>query len=192
MHVLALALVAAFAQAASPAAAQSFTLDPAASAVTYHIVHKLHRVEGRSVSLEGKAVLQPDGKLLAMVRASVSSFDSGDRNRDTHMQEVMETSRFPFVVVKGVSQVDGALLAVAQKANTIELKLQADVDVHGVREPMTIPLTVELRPDGTARVKGAFEVSLEKHQIERPSLLFVKIEDACRVELDLLLRVARS
>ena len=127
-----------------------------------------------------------------MVRASVSSFDSGDRNRDTHMQEVMETSRFPFVVVKGVSQVDGALLAVAQKANTIELKLQADVDVHGVREPMTIPLTVELRPDGTARVKGAFEVSLEKHQIERPSLLFVKIEDACRVELDLLLRVARS
>ena len=31
MHVLALALVAAFAQAASPAAAQSFTLDPAAS-----------------------------------------------------------------------------------------------------------------------------------------------------------------
>jgi polyisoprenoid-binding protein YceI len=192
MNVLALALVVAASPAASSAEAQSFTLDPAASAVAYHVIHKLHRVEGRSAALEGKAVLQPDGKLLAMVRAPVSSFDSGDRNRDTHMQEVMETSRFPFVVVKGVAQLDGALLAVAQKATTVEVKLQAELDLHGVRQPMTIPLTVELRPDGTARVKGAFEVSLEKHRVERPSLLFVKVDDACQVELDLLLRAAKT
>jgi polyisoprenoid-binding protein YceI len=188
MNVLALALV----LAASPAGAQTFTVDASQSNVTYHVVHKLHRVEGRTSALEGKAVLQPDGKLLAMVRAPVSSFDSGDRNRDTHMQEVMETSRFPFVVVKGVAQLDGALLAVAQKATTVEVKLQAEVELHGVREPLTIPLAVELRPDGTARVKGVFEVSLEKHRIERPSLLFVKIDDACRIEVDLAFREAKG
>ncbi len=130
MNALALALV----LAASPAGSQSFTLDPAASTVTYHVVHKLHHVEGRSASLEGKAVLQPDGKLLAMVRAPVSSFDSGDRNRDTHMLEVMETDKFPFVVVKGVAQLDGALLAVAQKATTVQVPLQAEVELHGERD----------------------------------------------------------
>ncbi len=187
MNVLALALV----LAASPAGSQSFTIDPAASSVTYHIVHKLHHVEGRTSALEGKAVLQSDGKLLAMVRAPVSSFDSGDRNRDTHMQEVMETSRFPFVVVKGLAQLDGALLAVAQNPTMTEVKLQAEVELHGVKEPITIPLTVELRPDGTARVKGTFEVSLEKHRIERPSLLFVKIDDACEIDVDLVARAAR-
>ena len=187
MNVLALSLL----LAASPAGAQSFTVDPAASSVTYHVVHKLHRVDGRTSTLEGKAVLQPDGKLLAMVRAPVSSFDSGDRNRDTHMLEVMEASRFPFVVVKGVAQLEGGLLAVAQKATTADVKLQAEVELHGVKEPMTIPLTVELRPDGTARVKGAFEVSLERHQIERPSLLFVKIDDACKVDVDLVARAAK-
>lgn len=188
MNVLALALV----LAASPAGSQSFTLDPAASSVTYHIVHKLHHVDGRSGAIEGKAVLQSDGKLLAMVRAPVSSFDSGDRNRDTHMLEVMDAGKFPFVVVKGVAQLDGALLAVAQKATTVDVKLQGEVELHGVKEPVTIPLTVEFRPDGTAHVKGALEVSLEKHGIERPSLLFVKIDDACKVDVDLVARPAKT
>jgi hypothetical protein len=40
------------------------------------------------------------------------------------------------------------------------------------------------------RVKGAFDVSLDAHGVERPSLLLVPIEDACRVDVDLLLRRA--
>jgi len=32
---------------------------------------------------------------------------------------------------------------------------------------------------------------LEAHAIERPSLLFFKVEDHCRIELDLNLRVGR-
>ena len=46
---------------------------------------------------------------------------------------------------------------------------------------------VEPGPAGL-RVRGSFQVSLESFRIERPSLLFVKIDDACRIDLDLLLR----
>ena len=63
-------------------AARNFTLDAPASSIRYHVVHKLHRVDGSSSSLEGKAVLQPDGRVLAMVRAPVATFDSGDGNRE--------------------------------------------------------------------------------------------------------------
>jgi polyisoprenoid-binding protein YceI len=186
MHLVPLALL-----LAAAASGHTFSVDAPASTVTYHIVHKLHRVEGRTSTLEGKAVLEPDGRLLVMVRAPVASFDSGDRNRDTHMLETMEASRFPFVVFKGVARLEGGLLPVARTAATVQVSVSGEVDLHGVKEPITIPLTVELRPDGTARAKASFEVGLERHGIDRPSLLFVKIDDACRVDVDLVLREAR-
>jgi len=56
-----------------------------------------------------------------------------------------------------------------------------------VKVPVTVPLTVEER-DGAIRVRGHFDLSLEAHRVERPSLLFVKIDDACGIDVDLLLR----
>jgi YceI-like domain len=187
MHLLPIALL----LATAPAAGRTFTVDPAASSVTFHIVHKLHRVEGRTSALEGKAILDAEGKLLAMVRAPVASFDSGDRNRDTHMLETVEASRFPFVVFKGLGRLEGALLPTSGKPVTVPVTLQGEVDFHGVKEAISVPIAVELGPDGTARAKGSFEIGLERHGIERPSLLFVKIDDACRIDVDLALREAR-
>lgn len=172
--------------AASPAA-RTFTLDPAASTLTYHVVHKLHRVEAVSSSLEGKAVLQADGRVLAMVRAPVATFASGDGNRDAHMQEVMETSRFPFVVFKGLAQLDPRVMPVSASPGAA-LSVTGELDLHGVKRPQTVPLQVEFRSDGTVRARGTLVVSLDAFGIERPSLLFVKVEDACRIDLDLVLR----
>jgi len=178
--VIALLLV-----ASSPA--KTWSLDTAASTVRYHVVHKLHRVQGVTKALEGKAVLQADGKILAMVRAPVASFDSGDRNRDAHMQETLESARHPYVVFKGVASLDGPQHA-TQGTTTAQLPMTGELELHGVRNPVSVPLTVEFRADGTARARGSFEVSLESFRIQRPSLLFVKIDDGCRIEVDLALR----
>ena len=170
-------------------AARTYTLDAPASSIRYHVVHKLHRVDGASSKLEGKAVLQPDGRVLAMVRAPVGAFDSGDGNRDAHMQEVMETGKFPFVVWKGMGQLDAKVLpAAAGSAATSALAMTGELDFHGVRRPQPVRLTVELRPDGTVRARGSFEVSLDAFGVERPSLLFVKVDDACKIDLELVLR----
>jgi hypothetical protein len=181
-----LALVAAVALAASPAA-RTLAVEFRESAITYRVVHKLHEVEARSMRVEGRAVLQPDGKLLAMARVPVATFDSGDANRDAHMQEAVESGKFPFAVVKGIAALPPGALDGPRPA-TLELKLAGEVDFHGVKRPIEVPLTVTLEPGGNVRAKGEFDVSLDAHGVERPALLFVKVDDACRIGLDLVLR----
>jgi polyisoprenoid-binding protein YceI len=173
---------------AAAAPARSFSIDAPASEVRYHVVHKLHRVDGRSSTLEGKAVLQPDGGILAMVRIPAASFQSGDGNRDAHLVEVLETSKFPFVVFKGVARLEGTLLAASAGVTKRSLAMTGEVELHGVRRPVTVPLDLELRPDGSVRARGSFEVSLDAHGVERPALLFVKVEDVCRIDVDLVAR----
>lgn len=175
---------------AAPAEGRIFAVEPAKSTVRYHIVHKLHRVSGASSTIEGRAVLQPDGKVLAMVRVPVASFDSGERNRDSDMRGALEAQRFPFVVFKGIARLDPGVVAAAQDA-TLEARMEGEIELHGVKKPAVVPLTIRLTPpEGTARARGSFEVSLDAFGIERPSLLFVKIDDACRIEVDLALSEA--
>jgi polyisoprenoid-binding protein YceI len=166
----------------------AYVVDSGASTLRYHVVHKLHRVEGTSRRVEGKAVVQADGQVLAMVRVPVATFDSGDGNRDAHAQEVLDPAKFPFVVFKGRSQLPTGVLPASAGVETLPLRLEGELELHGVKRPLAVEVTLSLRPDGTARAAGSFDVSLDAHRIERPSLLFVKIEDACRIDVDLALR----
>jgi polyisoprenoid-binding protein YceI len=168
---------------------KAWAVEPSRSTVRYHVVHRLHRVTATSASIEGKAVLKQDGRVLAMVRIPVASFDSGDRNRDANMREAVDTARHPFVVFRGVAAIEADLLAGARTVKTV---MEGEVELHGTRERIAVPLTIELAPDGSRRARGTFEVSLDAFGIERPSLLFMKIEDACRIEVDLALREEKT
>jgi polyisoprenoid-binding protein YceI len=182
-----LALVAALALAAGPSPGHTFAVEFGASSLTYRVVHKLHEVEGRSTRVEGKAIVQPDGRVLTMLRVPVATFDSGDGNRDAHMQEVAEPGKFPFAVVKGVVGLPAGALDVARPAS-LAATLTGELDFHGVKAPITVPLQLSLEPDGAVRVKGELTVSLDAHGVERPALLFVKVDDACKIALDLVLK----
>ncbi|HET6923557.1 MAG TPA: YceI family protein, partial [Anaeromyxobacteraceae bacterium] len=70
-------------------------------------------------------------------------------------------------------------------------RMDGEVDLHGVKKPVAVLLTIDLSPEGSARVRGSFEVSLDSFGIKRPSLLFVKIDDACKIDVDLTLREVR-
>jgi polyisoprenoid-binding protein YceI len=178
--------------AANAPAGETYALDPAASAVRYHVVHKLHAVDARSSRIEGRAVLQSDGKVLAMVRLPVASFTSGDGNRDAHMQEVLETARFPFVVFKGVAHLEGSVVAASARPAKAQVQMAGELELHGVRRPLTVPITLEFRPDGSVSVQGTFEISLDAYSIQRPSLLFVKVDDGCRIDLEFVAREVKS
>jgi polyisoprenoid-binding protein YceI len=180
------AIVALLLSAATPEG-RAFAVEPEKSVVRYHIVHKLHRVTGASSAIEGRGVLQPDGTALAMVRVPMASFDSGERNRDADMRDAVEAHRFPFVVFKGAVKLDGSLLAASQETS-VDARMDGEVELHGVKKPVTVPLRIVLSPDGTARAQGSFDVSLDAFGVKRPSLLFVKIDDRCRIDVDLALR----
>jgi len=174
--------IAALLSAAVPGA-QVLDLQPAASSIKFHVEHKLHTVEGTSRAAEGKALLDADGAVRVMVRVPVQSFDSGDANRDSHMLETLEAGRFPQVVFKGVGTLKGA----APGGKPVELSLRGELEFHGVKRAVEVPVTVELGQDGSVRVRGTLTVSLDAHGVERPSLLLVKLEDPCTITLDLKL-----
>jgi polyisoprenoid-binding protein YceI len=164
----------------------SYRVDGAGSSIQYTIVHKLHQVEGKSSDIEGRAVVKDDGMVQAMVRVPVPSFRSGDGNRDEHMLEAVEGGKFPFVIFKGVAN-----LGPERVLPATPLQMQGEVELHGVKRPVVVPLSLAVEPDGSIRARGSFDVSLDAHGIERPSLLFVKVEDNCRIDFELILREIR-
>ena len=176
-------LVAAVVAAAAPAGVP-LSVDPATSVATYHVRHALHAVDGRSSAIEGKAIVGDDGRVMAMVRIPISSFDSGDANRDANMRDTLEISKFPYVVFKAVAH----LPVPAPHGHAFETTLDGELDFHGVRHRLAVPATVTLGDDGGAAVKARLHVSLDAFHVERPSLLFVKLQDDCSVDVDLKLR----
>jgi len=154
------------------------------SRVEYRLIHKFHEVHGLSTAVEGRARLHPDGTVQVMVRVPVASFDSGNGNRDAHMQEVTEAARFPHVVLKAAGQVGVPSSLPAE----VKATLSGEVTFHGVTRGVEVPVVVAFDAQGRARADGGFTVSLEAFGVERPSLLFVKVDDAVTVTASLQLQ----
>jgi polyisoprenoid-binding protein YceI len=73
----------------------------------------------------------------------------------------------------------------------LDARLEGELDFHGVKRPLSVPAKLSLAQDGTAVVKAKFPVNLEAHQIERPSLLFVKVDENVELDVQLKLRAAK-
>ena len=157
------------------------------SSLTYKMVHKLHEVEGVSKSVEGKAVVAEDGHVVVQARVKVESFDSNNGNRDAHMKEVTEASKFPYVEIKAAS-VPGA---VPKGATQVNVPLKGKVTFHGIEQPFSTTVTVVFKDATHATVSGGFPVSLEAHKIERPSLLTVKVSDELKIDIKLVLEAEK-
>jgi len=182
-----LALVAALAGAPPSAlAAEAVPLDLAVrpgSTLSYRLVHKLHEVTGVSKAVEGKARLQPDGAVQVMIRARVDAFDSGNGNRDAHMLEATEAARFPHVTLKAV----GALQPPAAFPASVTVTLRGELTFHGVTRPVEVPVVVAFASARQATASARLPISLDAHGVERPSLLFVKVDDVVVVTASLAL-----
>jgi polyisoprenoid-binding protein YceI len=174
-------------QAPEPAR-RAYVLAPARSSVRFRVVHPLHAVDGRANHVEAKAVVEPDGVLKAMARIQAASLDTGDANRDVNLRAALEADRFPYVVVRGT----GTLVVPAAVPAELPLRLTAELDLHGVKRTFELPLDLAFEAGGDVRARGRFDVSLDAHGVERPSLLLRKIDDRCRIELDLAFEPDRS
>lgn len=181
-----IASLAAAALLASSLSASTYVVDPAGSVVKFHLDHKMHKVDGRSTQVEGKAIIGDDGRVMTMIRIPAASFDTADANRDSHLRETLETSKFPFVVFKGLTSVT---VPVAY-GKALETRLEGELDFHGVKRPISVPARVQLSAEG-AVVTTRFPVNLESHKIERPSLLFIKVAENVDLDVELKLKAQR-
>ncbi len=176
---IAVALVAAAAVARAQAPAADYNVVPAESSITYHLVHKLHHIEGTSHKLEGKARLTPDGKAQVMVRAPAESFDTGNVNRDAHMKEAVEAAKYPWVELKALG--DG-ITPPATFPTTQKKTFKAQLTFHGIQNVFDLPVDVTWESPTKVRATTTFPISLDGYKVERPSLMFVKVDDELKLD----------
>ena len=169
--------------AVAPPGARDFALT-AESSIGYKLVHKLHEVEGLAKGAQGSARVLADGTVQVVARAEVAAFDSGNGNRDSHMKEVTESAKYPLVEFKGIGK---GFVPPAPGAAKVSLALSGRLTFHGQQAPVTVTVEVTADSAGKLKIEGSFPISLEAFKVERPSLLFVAVDDKVDISLHLSL-----
>ncbi len=177
---------ASYAQAPAPAAGPVvLSTDPTASSIGYHMVHKLHKFDALSKKVEGKVKILPTGAAQIAIRAPVESFDSSNSNRDAHMKEVTEAARYPHVEFKGLC--DSCALPATFPA-TVDKTIKAEISFHGVKKNLDVPVKLTYESASRVRAVAHLALSLDEFKIERPSLLFAKVDDELKLDVDIVLK----
>ena len=144
------------------------------SSATYLLVHPMHEIEATSKEVVYTASLNPDTRSLQTVTAAVdvTSFDSGNSNRDSHAMEVVDALSFPEVTFASTSIVpQGNSLIVVGK-----------LTFHGVTNDVTATAIPEWGSDKVV-VHAIMPLSLTAFKVERPALLFIPVKDTLRFTL---------
>ncbi len=166
-------------------AALMFSIDPSQSAIRYQIDHTLHRVDAISKRVEGNVLVLPTGVAQLMVRVPVDSFDSRNSFRDSQMKEVTESARYPLVELS-------ALCAPCPMPTTyptrVERTLQGELSFHGITKDLEVPVTLVYDSARLFRAAATLTLSLKEFQVERPSLMLVKVDDALKIDVSLILK----
>lgn len=169
------------APAAAAPAATNLTVSTKDSNITYRLIHKLHKFDGVSKAVEGRGRILPDGKVQVAIRAKVESFDSGNANRDSHMKETVEAARFPLVELKA----QGEAPTPTTFPTTVDRTFKAELTFHGVKKLFDVPVKLTYASATAIRAEAHLTLSLDEFKVERPSLMFVKIDDAMQVDVTL-------
>ncbi len=138
------------------------------SSMTYRMVHPLHKIEATSKDVEYDLEADPATKEFKKVsgRVDVTTFDSGNSNRDSHAMEVIDAIDYPEASFQGTG--------FAQKGDS--LYITGKVTFHGVTKDMTAGAVAHWSA-GKVEVDGTFALSLAEFKIDRPSLLMIPVED---------------
>lgn len=154
--------------------------------VTFHISHP---------AKEYDAFLMPDGgygkigveptaieNTTAMFTIKVDHFSSDNTRRDSHMLEVLEAFVYPTIEWK-VDKVTG--LSGALTPGHYQGKASGPLTVHGVTKNLETPIELTVGAQGELTIGAKFTILLEDYGIDRPTLVFVPIEN----ELPIIVKV---
>jgi len=142
------------------------------SSMTYHIHHPLHEVEATSKDLQCRITYNAaTGEILhAFFSADVTSFDSGNSNRDSHAMEVLDALSYPTVSFNSKSIT----------TTGTNLTVEGDLNFHGRTKPIVFAATTAKAADKLT-VDGQANVSLTAFEIDRPSLLMIPVDDTLKI-----------
>jgi polyisoprenoid-binding protein YceI len=96
----------------------------------------------------------------------VTTFDSGNSNRDSHAMEVIDALDYPEATFSSTS--------ITQKGDS--LAVAGKLTFHGVTRDIVIPALAKWSGRGVA-ITGAFHLSLTEYHVERPALFLIPVDD---------------
>lgn len=143
------------------------------SSITYSMNHPLHAWTGESKEISS-IILTDEAKTTIFqvaVSAKVSTFDSKNANRDSHMMEVTEALKFPNVTFVSTSvTIDGS-----------DFTSSGTLTFHGVSQP--VALKGKLTRDGAKLIfTGSFNLKMTQFKVEPPSLMGISTNDDFKLD----------
>ncbi len=149
------------------------------STLTYHVSHPLHQTEGVSREARGKGVCQA-GQCDFLIAVPVTSFNSGDSNRDLHMLQATRGAQSPIVTVRTT------LPEAASSSATIHADLEIQFAGQTAQDK---PVPFQLTTQGNQiRISGTRPATLSDFKIDPPSLLAVPVKNEIPVRVDITWR----
>jgi len=102
---------------------------------------------------------------------------SSKSDRDEHMYETLEVTKYPKIIVD--------IQSVSKIAE--QYKLNGLVTLHGVTKPLNTIATITKDATGIS-LKGGFAVKMTDHGVKPPKLLFLTVRDRIDITYDLQLK----
>lgn len=144
------------------------------SSITYQLTHPLHEVESTSKDAYCAIEVDPNTKEIkkVSVQVDVTTFNSGNSNRDSHAMEVIDALSYPDARFASTN--------ISQKGDS--LKVAGKLTFHGITKDILISAATKWSKDKLV-VNGNFDISLTAFKVERPSLLMIPVKDTLKFSL---------
>ena len=138
------------------------------SQITYLGDHYLHKWEGSTSDISGNVFYDEEKKQYnCSVTVPLSTFSSGNDSRDSNMLIYCKAFDFPNIIFESASI----------KVNENSLDIEGIVEFAGKKKKIKSIAQLNNLQGNQFYVEGEFGILLSDFDIERPSLLFVKMED---------------
>ncbi len=175
------------------AAAQEYHVDREAdNRVTFVSRAAIEEFEGVTDRIDGYVLLGEERLSARSVRSEtefyfevdLASLDTGISLRNRHMRDnYLEVAEFPYAVL------EGSIATVAETAEGFRIEAIGRMAIHGVEQAVSVPCEVTEEGSGY-RARCALQVLLSDYDIEIPRVMFLKLANEIRLQLDFHLKPA--
>ena len=144
-----------------------------AGEITYYGYHFLHDWQGKSSQINGNFTFDSSlENFNGFISIPVRSFDSGNTNRDSNMLVYCRGIKFPNIIFRPKKIIREDRL----------VTINGMLEFAGEVQDLTTNVNIKATSDSSFLAEGKFDIFLSKFDIDRPSLLFAKIDDRISIE----------
>ena len=143
------------------------------SLITYFGVHYLHKWEGSTSDVKGVVSYDKNiDQYECSISVPLSTFSSGNDNRDSNMLVYCKAFDFPNINFQSTSI----------KVNESTLEIEGKIEFAGEEKDIKTNAKLNILDNNFFAIEGELDILLSEFKVERPSLLFVEIEDLVKIK----------